>query len=132
MNFTDATSSAGDLQFFIQIKAWEVAGNVWPESMRTQSHAKGQFIEGPGLVELVLEAVDMSAPSAGQLAQEKFAADIVHIIRGQNSATVRLFKTAPGVLPTLNGVNGAGADVKGAQVGVLLPYGRAVAVGNMA
>jgi len=141
MNFTDTTSSTGDIQFIVRMKAWEVAGHAWPDSMKTQSHASGEFIEGPALVEIFMEAAladasagmfsGTAATAAAAIARMKFQEDILHILRGQNGAMVRLYLTAPGSVPSVNGVNGAGSDSLGSSIGVLLPYGRVAAPGTL-
>lgn len=127
-NFTDgAIATAGDLSFGMRLIADEVAGLAFPQGMLTQSHAAGQFLYGSALVELYFES-----PAAWTSAHAKFVHDVIHIIRGQNSATVRVSFTANGTAVALNGVDGAGASAASVQLGVLMPYGRAVAPGNMA
>lgn len=137
LDWTDATSSAGDLQVFLRFKAWEVAGLTWPEAMRTQLHSAGQFAEGPALVELVME----NSAGVVNAASVKFAADILHVLRGQHSAVVKLKKTNattnPGATLISSGAlvtTAATWDAAGTDCGTLLPYGRsgAAAPGSLA
>lgn len=139
MDFSSATSTSGDQQFFIRFKAWEVAGIAWPVNLRTQLHAAGQYAEGPALVELVLQATDDAAISAGEAAHHKFRADILHILRGQLSAMTRVkldpHATNPGAALISSGAlvtTAATWDTEGADLGVMLPYGRVAAPGTLA
>jgi hypothetical protein len=139
MNFSSASSTSGDQQFFIRMKAWEVAGLTWPESMRTQLHAAGQYAEGPVLVELVLQASDDAAISDAEAAHHKFRADVLHLLRGQLGAMVRVkldpHATNPGTALIASGALVATASTwasEGKDLGVMLPYGRVVAPGSLA
>lgn len=139
MDFTTATTTSGDQQFFIRMKAWEVAGMPWPNSMKTQLHSAGQYAEGSVLVELVLQTTDDAAISAGEAAHHKFRADIIHILRGQLGAMVRVklvdHGTNPGAALISSGALVATAatwDSAGVNLGVLLPYGRVAAPGTLA
>jgi hypothetical protein len=136
-DWTDGTSSAGDLQVFVRFKAWEVAGLIWPESMRTQLHAAGQYAEGPALVEITME----NPPATVSAAAAKFEADILHVLRGQHGAVVKLKKTNaatnPGAALISSGALVATAatwESTGTDCGTLLPYGRsgAAAPGSLA
>lgn len=139
MDFSSATSTSGDQQFFIRMKAWEVAGLPWPDAMKTQLHAAGQYAEGPALVELIVQATDDAAISASEAAQHKFRADILHILRGQLGAMVRLkldaHATNPGAALISSGALVTTASTwtsEGTDCGVLLPYGRVAAPGTLA
>lgn len=134
LNLSSAGSAAGDLQCFLRFKSWEVAGLQFPDSMKTQLHAAGQFAEGAALVELIMEA-PAGVAAAGGL--HKFLPDVIHVLRGQNGAVVKLKETNAGSAPALapGGVLATAAatwDAEGVEVGVLMPYGRGTAPGSLA
>lgn len=126
-NFTDAVNSTTDLAFVMRLVPDQVAGLTFPKEMITQSHAYNQFLFGSALVELYFES-----PAAWTSANAKFVHDVIHIIRGQNSASVKVSFTAAGTFPNVNGVDGAGSTAANTSLGILIPYGRVVAPGNMA
>jgi hypothetical protein len=124
MNFTDATNSAGDKLFSVIFRNDKVAGISWPKAMTTQLHAYDQFAQAGGYVELYMEM-----PVVGNM---KFLQDVVHIFRGQFGVRVHLFLSAIADVPVVEGVNGAVADAAFTDAGVLLPYGRIAAAGELA
>ena len=138
MNMSSASSASGDQQFFIRFITGEVAGLQWPANMKTLLHTN-EPIEGAYLVELVVQANDLAAISAAEVAHEKFKLDLMQIIRGQNSAAVRVKLDAHGTNPG-SALISSGAlvtvaatwDSEGTSLGVLLPYGRSTAGGNLA
>ena len=92
-------------------------------AFKTQSHASGEFIDGGFSYQVWFEGMALDgAPSAALQAQAKFQADLIHVLRGQNSAQVDLYLTQ-GVEPQVAGVQGAAASV-GALWCQLMPYGR--------
>lgn len=99
-------------------------GSEISDAMRTQSHALGQFIDGSVSLQLWMESLNTTAaPTTAEKAYVKFQQDLIHTLRGQFGAPVELFLTAEGTQPTVDGLNGAVANV-GASVAFLAPYGR--------
>lgn len=126
-NFTDSSApTTTDKAFVIRMKTNEVAGLTWPNGMRTQSHAAGQYLDGNALVEVYFES-----PASFTSAHAKFVQEVIHVLRGQNGAVCRVSFTAAATLPTLNGVDGASSDVLGTELAVFLPYGRTIAGGSV-
>jgi len=139
MDFSSAISASGDQQFFVRFKPWEIQGLVFPINMRTQLHAAGEYAVGPALVEIVLQSTDDVAISLVEAAHHKFRADILHILRGQLGASTKLKLVVAGINPgaalIASGVlvtTAATWDATGVDIGVLMPYGRGVAGGNLA
>jgi hypothetical protein len=85
-------------------------------AMRTQSHAQGYFIDGSVNWTLYLET-----PAAWTNAHAAFERAMLHHLKGQLGSPVTLMYTANGTQPTLNSVNGAGADATGTSAGTDLP-----------
>lgn len=124
MNFTDAANSTTDKLFTAVFRNDKVAGIAWPKAMTTQLHAYDQFAQAGGYVEIYMEM-----PLVADL---KFFQDVLHIFRGQFGTRVQLYVTENGTVPAVKGVNGAGADAAFTDAGVLLPYGRIAAAGELA
>lgn len=139
MDFSNTSTTSGDQQFFIRMLPWEVAGITLPAAMRTQLHAAGQYAEGPAMVEVIMQATDDAAISAAEAAQHKFRMDVLHLLRGQLGATVRLKLDPHGTNPGANLISSGALvataatwDSEGTLIGTMLPYGRAVGPGNLA
>ena len=97
----------------------EVASDVQnTPALRTQSHSSGHFIDGS-----VKFDVYMETPALWTDDQAKFQRDLLHHLRGQLGAPVRLHLTAALTQPTIDGVNGENADVTGTATDWMLPYG---------
>jgi len=100
------------------------AGANETDAMKTQSHAAGLFIDGSVSLQLWMESLNTTAvPTSTEKAYVKFQQDLIHALRGQFGAPVELFLTAEGTQPTVDGLDGAVANV-GASVAFLAPYGR--------
>jgi hypothetical protein len=105
------------------------AGSDMPDSVKTQSHAAGQFIDGSVSFQVWMESVPSSAvPTAGEKAFISFQQDVLHVLRGQLGAPIALYLTAAGTEPKVIGLEGAVANA-GAAVASLSPYGRSYAGG---
>lgn len=102
-----AAPAANELGFVLLAKE---AGEDFPDSVRTQSHAAGEFIASSFELELHIEQ-----PVIAQASQFKFLMDALHALRGQNGAPVELFVYADESAPT---------GLAGTSMGKLLPYGR--------
>lgn len=86
-------------------------------AMKTQSHASGHYLDGS-----VRFSVYAETPEAWTNAQAAFMRHVMHHLRGQLGAPVELFWGTNDVEPTVQGVNGAGADSAGlTSAGVDLP-----------
>jgi hypothetical protein len=121
-NLPGAAWASGEKQLIVVAVP---AGDALPQSMQTQSHAYGNFIQGSCAFEIYMEGVDFSAALSAPVKDFiKFQQDVIHAFRGQNGAPISLFLTE-GVAPAVNGFNGAVATV-GSLAAVLAPYGRGV------
>lgn len=121
VNFTDATYSTNDVAALVRLIP---AGDGLPASMFTLSHSGNTPIHGS-----VHAMVAVEAPAALMGDHAKFVQDLVHCLRGQLGSPVELKLTANGVLPALNGVNGAVADSLPADSMALSPSRTAVVGG---
>jgi hypothetical protein len=105
----------------------EPAGFNESDSVKTQSHAFGTFIDGSSKMILVIEAQTLisNVSSAAALAWQKFQADLFHILRGQLSAPVDVYFCNNTEEPKVAGINGAVASSTHlTKLATLLPYGR--------
>lgn len=128
LNFSKASGSwaSADLKAIVVAIP---AGDGLPDSVKTQSHASGLFIDGSVNFQVWMESVPASAsPTAGEKAFIKFQQDLLHVLRGQLSAPVSLFLTAAGTEPKVTGLESAVADA-GSAIASLMPYGRSYAGG---
>ena len=122
IDFSKALGSAWATGDLAMILVAVPCGSILPQSMQTQSHAFGTFIQGSVTFELYMEGINM-AVNTSIAAQIKFEQDVIHALRGMNGSPVTLFLTqSPAAEPTVLGFNGAVATV-GNQVAVLAPYG---------
>ena len=128
-DFTSATWATGNYRFAIMAFP---CGYGESDSVKTQSHAAGQFIDGSVRFGLIYEAnVALSHTStAAVMAFDKFVMDTMHIIHGQMQAPVDVYITDNTVEPVLKGINGAAASSANiTKIATLLPYGRTYAGG---
>ena len=102
-----AAPAANELGFVLLAKE---AGEDYADSVRTQSHASGEFIASSFSLELHIEQ-----PVLAEAEQFKFLMDVLHACRGQHGAPVELLVYADEAAPT---------GLAGTSVGELLPYGR--------
>lgn len=77
-------------------------------AMKTQSHAAGHYLDGS-----VRFSVYAETPESWTGAQAAFMRHVMHHLRGQLAAPVELFWGNNDAEPTVQGVNGAGADSAG-------------------
>lgn len=130
MNMTATGSASGDQQVFARFHAWPAD---FPDNMKTQLHAFGEFSQSNALVELIMQSTDDAAISADEAAHHKFRSDVIHAFRGQLGAVVQLKLTVHGTNPGASLLS-SGALVKtvatwdaaGTLIGKLQPYGRSV------
>ena len=116
IDLTAATWATANLNVLVALNPATDANNT--AALKTQSHAQGLFLDGS-----VNVSVYMETPADYTSAHAQFVQEIMHILRGQLGAPVIMNLTANGTKPTLNGVDGAVADVVGTQVKEFLPYG---------
>lgn len=94
---------------------------LMPDTMRTQSHSYGQFIDGSVSFRMYLET-----PESWTDAQAQFGRLLLHEIIGQNAAPCELFFGTNDVQPRVEGVDGASAGNEAAcsfvSAGVYRPY----------
>jgi len=92
-----------------------------PNSMKTQSHAAGQYLDGSFSFRMYLET-----PEAWTDAQAQFGRLLMHELVGQNGAPTELFFGTNDVQPRVEGVDGAsGANESAcsfASAGLYRPY----------
>lgn len=95
--------------------------SILPSTMKTQSHAAGQFIDGSFSFQMYLEN-----PEDWTGAQAQFVRCLQTILVGQNAAPCEIFFGTNDVEPRVEGVNGAtsGNEVSSGFVsgGIMLPY----------
>ncbi len=77
-------------------------------ALKTQSHAAGHYIDGS-----VRFSVYAETPESWTGSQAKFMRQVMHHLVGQLGAPVELFWGNNDAEPTVQGVNGAGADSAG-------------------
>lgn len=99
--------AANELTFVLLAKE---AGDDFEDSVRTQSHASGEFIASSFELELHIEQPVLAEPE-----QFKFLMDVLHACRGQHGAPVELKVYADESAPT---------GLAGTSMGKMLPYGR--------
>lgn len=97
----------------------EPAGDDQPDSMKTQSHAQGFFLDGSVKFHAFLE--DSDAATDAELAL--WRAQVTQHLAGQLGAPVKLHLSANGTAPQVQGVAGAGSDAATTELDWLLPYG---------
>lgn len=102
VNYTDATYSTNDMAAFVRLIP---AGDILPLTMKTLSHAGNEPINGSVSGMIVAESV-----TATTGANAKFQADLIHILRGIYGMPVTVALSANGVMPAINGINGAVAS----------------------
>jgi hypothetical protein len=123
-DFDALTWVAGNRKIvFLQVPA----GFGESDSVKTQSHAAGTFIDGSYKWIMLFEAQAAltNASGATRLAFDKFVADALHIVRGQHQAPVDVYFCNNTEEPKVQGVNGAVASSTHlTKIASLLPYGR--------
>lgn len=119
VNYTDATYSTNDVAAFVRLIP---AGDAYPLTMKTLSHAGNEPIDGSVSALVLAEGSATASPAS---AQAKFVQDLVHCLRGNLGMPVTLaLATNGGTLPAVNGINGAVATVIPAAQMDLAVYGR--------
>lgn len=97
------------------------ANNLMPDTMKTQSHAAGQFIQDSFSFRAYFET-----PEDWTGAQAAWTRIVTHVIVGQNAAPLEIFFGDNDVQPIVEGVNGgtSGQQVTSnfVSAGVYLPY----------
>lgn len=102
VSFTDTSYSTGDVAAFVRLRD---SNGVLPDSMRTQSHAYGQWAMGSFVPEVVTEG-----PATLWSDHAKLVQNLVHILRGIFGSPCRMIVTDPTVMPAIKGMLAAGAD----------------------
>jgi hypothetical protein len=125
-DFTAQTWASGNRMVIVRANSLSVGGITMPAAGITPSVATGQYSDGVFSYDVFMEDVPLTA---GTVINEKFMADFLHVIRGNQFNSCAFYKTASGTEPKLNGFNGATADVIGTFIGNLLPASRIAAPG---
>jgi hypothetical protein len=102
VSYTDTTYSTGDVAAFVRLRD---ANGVLPDSMRTQSHAYGQWAGGSFVPEVITEG-----PATLWSDHAKLVQNLVHILRGIFGSPCRMIVTDATVMPAVKGILAAGAD----------------------
>lgn len=102
VNYTDGTYSTGDVAAFVRLSD---SNKALSDSMKTMSHASGQFVWGSMHADVITEGPASLKSSHAQLVQ-----NLIHIVRGIYGAPCRLICTDATVMPAVKGVLAAGAD----------------------
>lgn len=97
----------------------EAGESILPESMRTQSHSKGNFLEGGIRFHVYMESPDAVIAATDGL--DEFMRHTLHQLRGMMGAPVQLHLTANGTEPTVEGVEGAGSTAANTASEWMLP-----------
>ena len=123
LDFTSQAWATANKRVLVVAESASDAGKL-PDSMKTQSHAAGKFIDGSSRFHVYVETPAL------------FTDDHAHFLRlvqqhitGQLAAPMKLWASANGVQPELEGVDGAVASAVFVESGWVLPYGMAVAGG---
>jgi hypothetical protein len=114
IDFTSATWADGNKRAIILAEPASDLNNT--AAMKTQSHAAGHSIDGSVRFKVYCET-----PEAWTDAQAAFIRNVEHHLRGQLGAPVEVFYGTNDVEPTLQGVNGAGADSASTSAGTDIP-----------
>lgn len=105
VDYTSATYTTGDSAAFVRLVP---AGDGYPQTMFTLSHAGNDPINGGVQALLVAEGPATATPTN---AQAQFLQDLTFVLRGVLSMPVVAALTTNGsALPSINGINGAVAD----------------------
>lgn len=114
IDFTSATWASDNKRVILLAEPASDLNNT--AGMKTQSHSAGQNLDGSVRFKMYTET-----PGASTNAQAAFIRNVEHHLRGQLGAPVELLYCADATEPTLNGVNGAGADAAFTSAGTDLP-----------
>lgn len=125
-DYTAQTWASGNRMVIVRANSFNVGGIQMPIAGITPSVAPGQYSDGVFSYDVFVEDVPLTTNT---VIHEKFVADLLHVIRGNQFNSCAFYKTANGTEPKLNGFNGANADVIGTFIGNLLPASRIAAAG---